>query len=117
MKESRFIADAVMIGDTRPYPILLVVPAFDVLERWAASQQIRASGHEELAANSAVKAMLEAEVQHRLTGFAHYELPKKILVLPREFDLAAGEITPKLSVRRHVVEKSFHDAIEALYAE
>ena len=117
VKESRFIADAVMIGDTRPYPILLVVPAFDVLERWAASQQIRASGHEELAANSAVKAMLEAEVQHRLTGFAHYELPKKILVLPREFDLAAGEITPKLSVRRHVVEKSFHDAIEALYAE
>ena len=116
-KQSRFIADAVVIGDKRPYPILLVVPNFDTLTAWATQNQIRWTQHEDLVKNPAVHAKLEEEVTRRLEDFAHYEKPKKILVLPRELDLAAGEITPKLSVRRHVVEKSFSEGIEALYAD
>lgn len=116
-KLSRYVADAVVIGDKRPYPILLVVPNFQTLKIWAERHQIPSFDDRALVANAKVRAKLEEEVKHRLEGFARYELPKKILLLPREFDLAAGEITPKLSVRRHVVEKSFRDAIEALYAE
>jgi long-chain acyl-CoA synthetase len=56
-------------------------------------------------------------VAQRLSGLARYETPKKLLILPRELELAKGEITPKLSVRRSVVEDHFRSAIEALYAE
>jgi long-chain acyl-CoA synthetase len=115
-KQSRFVADAVMIGDKRPYPILLVVPDFPILEAWAAEQHIRKS-REELVKDASVQAKIEEEVMRRLEGLARYEMPKKILMLPREFDIAAGEITPKLSVRRHVVEKSFKEGIEGLYAD
>lgn len=115
-KLSRFVADAVVIGDQRPYPILLVVPAFDVLTAWATAEQIPHADRAELAAHPRVHAKLEEEVVRRLEGFAKFEMPKKLLVLPRELDLAAGEITPKLSVRRHVVEKTFLAQIEALYA-
>jgi long-chain acyl-CoA synthetase len=115
-KLSRFVADAVMIGDKRPYPILLVVPDFATLEAWAAGQHIR-KPRAELIKDPQVQAHMEAEVARRLEGYARYELPKKILLLPREFDLDRGEITPKLSVRRHIVERGFQDEIEALYAE
>jgi long-chain acyl-CoA synthetase len=115
-KQSRFVADAVMIGDKRPYPILLVVPDFPVLEAWAAEQHIKKS-REDLVKDASVLAKIEEEVTRRLEGLARYEMPKKILVLPREFDIAKGEITPKLSVRRHVVEKSFTEGIEGLYAD
>jgi long-chain acyl-CoA synthetase len=107
----------VVIGDQRPYPILLVVPNFDVLTAWAAAEHIQHADRTELAADTRVHAKLEAEAMRRLEGFARFEMPKKILVLPREFDLAAGEVTPKLSVRRHVVAKTFSTQIEALYAE
>lgn len=116
-KQSRFVADAVLIGDKRPYPILLIVPNFATLSAWAAQNQIKTTPHGELVKNPQVHAKFEEEVNQRLQGLARYEMPKKILILPREFDLAAGEITPKLSVRRRVVENNFSKDIEALYAE
>jgi long-chain acyl-CoA synthetase len=116
-KLSRYVADAVMLGDKRPYPILLIIPDFDVLAKWAKQNQIDAPRHEDLVKNPRVVALYEQEVEQRLTGLARYETPKKLLILPRELELAKGEITPKLSVRRSVVEKNFSSAIEALYAE
>lgn len=116
-KLSRFVADAVMIGDKRPYAIMLVVPDFEALKKWAAQQQIAVAAQEDLVKDVRVKALMEEEVMHRLHGLARYEMPKKVLLLPREFELARGEVTPKLSVRRHVVEKNFQDEIEAIYAD
>lgn len=115
-KTSRFVADAVMIGDKRPYTILLVVPNFATLEAWAAANNIRKE-RAQLIKDPAVQARMEEEVMKRLEGYARFEMPKKVLLLPREFDLDRGEITPKLSVRRHVVAESFKAEIEALYAE
>ena len=116
VKHSRYVGDAVMIGDKRPFPIMLIVPNFDTLNTWAAQNQVRAASREELVKLPAVHALFEKEMKDRLGEFAHYEIPKKVFVLPRELELSRGEITPKLSVRRKVVEANFKDAIEALYA-
>lgn len=116
-KQSRYVGEAVLIGDKRPFPVLLVVPAFEVLERWAASQQLAWKTRAELVELPAVQALYEDEVTRKLEGLARYETPKKIIVLEREFDLNAGEITPKLSVRRRVVEEHFKARIEAAYAD
>ena len=116
-KLSRFVAEAVLIGDRRPYPIMLVVPNFESLEGWARKEGIPADDRAALVRNAQVREKLEREVAARMDGFARYELPKKVLPLAREFSLERGEITPSLKVRRKVVEEAYREQIEALYAE
>jgi long-chain acyl-CoA synthetase len=116
-KLSPFVSESLLIGDRRPYLILLVVPNFDNLEPWARHKQLEWQDREQLAAMPEVRDKLERELRTRLTGFARHELPKKVLPLPREFSLDKGEITPTLKVKRRVVEKTYEKQIEALYAE
>ena len=116
-KQSRYVLEAVLIGDKRAFPILLIVPAFDLLERWATSKQLKWQTREQLIALPEVQALFDEEVMRKLEGLARYETPKKIVLLEREFDLNQGEITPKLSVRRRIVEEHFRDKIEGAYAE
>jgi long-chain acyl-CoA synthetase len=116
-KLSRFVSEALLIGDRRPYPVLLVVPNFESLEAWAQHKGLAYGSREELAALPEVRAKLEREVSARLADFARYEVPKKVLPLAREFSLERGEITPKLSIKRRVVEDVYSEQIEALYAE
>jgi long-chain acyl-CoA synthetase len=116
-KLSRFVAEAVLIGDRRPYTVMLVVPNFDSLDTWAKQQGIATEDRTALAREPRVRQKLEREVADRLAGFARYEVPKKVLPLPREFSLDRGEITPSLKVRRKVVLEAYREQIEALYAE
>ncbi|MEX0890926.1 MAG: long-chain fatty acid--CoA ligase [Gemmatimonadota bacterium] len=116
-KESPFVAEAVMLGDRRPYPILLVVPNFDTLEAWARHKGFSWKDQEALAALPEVRAKLEREVSARLQDFARYEQPKKVLPIGRDLSLEEGEITPTLKVKRAVVEERFRDRIQALYDE
>jgi long-chain acyl-CoA synthetase len=114
-KQSRFVADALLLGDKRPFPVLLIVPNFSSLESWAAEQQIRWQDRAALVADARVQAKLEQEVARLLDGLARYEMPKKFLILEREFDIERGEITATLKAKRRVIEKSFGSAIEGLY--
>lgn len=116
-KQSRYVGEAVLIGDKRPFPILLVIPAFDLLERWAHSHHLKFANRAQLVALPEVQALYEEEVLRKLDDLARYETPKKIIVLERELDLNEGEITPKLSVRRRVVEDHFRALIESAYAD
>jgi long-chain acyl-CoA synthetase len=116
-KLSRFVSEALLIGDRRPYTVLLVVPNFDSLEPWARHKQLQWGTREELARMPEVRAKLEREIAARLDDFARYERPKKVLPLVREFSLDRGEITPTLKVKRRVVEQSYQAEIEAIYAE
>jgi long-chain acyl-CoA synthetase len=115
-KQSRFVSEAVLIGDRRPYTVLLVVPNFDNLEAWARHKGLSWNDRAELVTAPEVRAKLEREVSARLDGFARYELPKKVLPLPREFSLDRAEVTPTLKIKRRVVEETYRAEIEALYA-
>ncbi|HEX6746294.1 MAG TPA: long-chain fatty acid--CoA ligase [Longimicrobium sp.] len=113
---SPFVAQVVMIGDRRAFPSLLVVPDYEHLDAWAAAQGIATGDHAALAREPKVRELFERETLGRLTGFARYEVPKKVLVIPDEFTIDNGLLTPKLSIKRHLVEKKYADEIEALYA-
>lgn len=114
---SPYVAQVLMIGDRRPYPALLVVPDYENLEAWARAQGISTKDRHELAADPRVRALLERDTFERLGGFARYELPKKVLVIPDEFTIEAGTLTPKLSIKRKAVEEQYRDRIEAMYAQ
>jgi long-chain acyl-CoA synthetase len=106
-----------MLGDRRPYPIVVVVPNFDNLRTWASHHGVKTSSPQSLIEDERVQTKLEQEVQHRVESFARYEQPKKVLALASELSLDAGEITPTLKVKRRVVEEHNATRIEAVYAE
>lgn len=116
-KRSKFVSNAVMLGDRRPFPIMLIVPNAESLKGWAEHQQITETDPERLLALPEVRQKLEREVRKALRDLAQFEMPKKLLLLSREFSIEAGELTPKLSVRRKVVEERHREAIEELYSE
>lgn len=116
LKTNPFISNAVMLGDRRRFPIVLLVPALDKVESWATAQGLSFGDLEALVALPEVKAKMEGEMKKQLRDLAHFEVPKKVVVLSRDFSIERGEMTPKMSVRRKVVEHHFREAIEALYA-
>ena len=116
-KSSKFVSNAVMLGDRRPFPIMLVVPNAEPLKAWAARHGLQASEMEPLCRLPEVHTKLEREVRKTLRDLAQFEMPKKFLLLPSDFSVEGGELTPTLKVRRRVVEERHKAAIEALYAE
>lgn len=116
IKLNKYVSQAVMIGDKRKFPVVLIVPNWDSLEKWAASQNIVWTSRAELLKMPTINAKVEKEVMSQLTGLAHFETPKKVALLEHDFSIERGELTPKLSVKRRVVDKSYKDVIDALYA-
>ena len=116
-KLSPFVSEALLLGDRRPYTILMVVPNFHTLEGWAKHKGLAWGTPEELVRMPEVRAKLEREMESRLSEFARYERPKKVLPIERELTIDRGEVTPSFKIKRRVVEKNFGDRIEALYAE
>src|SRR5690606_37865269 len=109
-----YIAQVVMLGDKRAFPTLLIVPDFDNLNTWATEQSINVRDNRALVNDPRVREFLEKEVYGRMQGLARHELPKKFALVPREFSVDTGELTPSLKVKRRVVEERYRDLIEGM---
>ncbi|MDX2193742.1 MAG: long-chain fatty acid--CoA ligase [Gemmatimonadales bacterium] len=114
-KTSRFVSNAVMIGDRRKFPVMLVVPQLEPLKLWAEHERLLFQNDADLVALPEVQAKMDRELRKVLRDLAQFEMPKKFLLLPHDFTIEAGELTPKLSVRRRVIEERYREPIEALY--
>src|SRR6058998_1134002 len=117
IKLNKFVANAVVLGDQRKFPIMLVVPNFDSLEPWARERNLTYASRAELIALSDVQAKLEREVMGGLRDLAKFEMPKKIVLLERDFTIESGELTPTLKVKRRAVEKNYKAVIDRVYAD
>jgi long-chain acyl-CoA synthetase len=117
LKTNRFVLNAVMLGDGRKYPIMLVVPEFDTLTAWAADQGFQVDDYESLVALTEVGDKMEGEVKKSLRDLAKFEVPKKLLLVTEDFTVENGLLTPTLKVKRRAVEQRHAETIEALYAE
>jgi long-chain acyl-CoA synthetase len=117
LKTNAYIGEVVMVGNRRHYAVALVIPKFEALERWARDHGVVFTSREELVLRPEVRAHYEREVERLCGDLAKYERIKKIALLPREFSIETGELTPKLSVKRRVVEQKFKDLIDKLYED
>ncbi len=117
MKRSKFVAEAVLIGDRRKFPMALVVPDFDQLERWARYKGLTFSDHEGLIALPEARAKMERETLSSLGDLARFETPKKVTLLPQDFSVDRGELTPTLKVKRRVIDDHYRHLIDAVYAD
>ena len=117
VKSNKFVVNAVMLGDRRKFPVMLVVPDREALAAWAEARRLPGVDDEGFLQQADVVAKIETEVMGTLRGLANYEMPKKLLVVDRDFTVESGELTPKLSVKRRVVEEHYRDRIDALYED
>jgi long-chain acyl-CoA synthetase len=117
LKGSRFIGQAVVIGDRRKFLSALLVPDFEALKPWAEKQGIATASNEQLIADPKVKEMIGHEVAAVNANLAGFEKIVAWELLPNEFTLETGEITPTLKVKRRVVNQKYGPIIDRLYAE
>ncbi len=116
VKRNKFVANAMLYGDRRKFPIILIVPNFDTLERWAHERSLTYATRAELIALADVHAKIEREVMSMLSHLAKFETPKKVVLLEKDFTIESGELTPTLKVKRRVVEQHYTGQIDAAYA-
>lgn len=115
MLSSKYISQAMVIGDRRPYLTMLIVPNFEILLEWAKENGVEASSREELVKNEKVIKLYEKIVEETNQQFAQVERIKKFTLLPEEFSQATGELTPTLKLKRKEVLKKYADIIEQMY--
>lgn len=115
LKTNAYIANAVVIGDRRPFISALIVPNYEKLEEYAKLGQIPFAGRAELVRNGQVVSFLQAEIDRATPNLASYERIKKIAVLERDFEIEREELTPSLKVRRNIVQDKYKAVIDALY--
>ena len=116
MKESPFVEQIMLIGDNRRFVSALIVPSFAKLKEWAKTHGIQYTTNEEMIKNSMVLTMFESVVSEYNALFNQVEQVKKFALLPREWTIDKGEMTPKLSMKRKVVLANFEKDIEEMYA-
>ena len=114
---SRYIAQALILGDNQPYTGLLVAPDFDQLGTWAAANGMAEMPPEQLVAEKAVQKLIEGEVKSKLDGFAIYERPRRVALLPRLLSEEEGELTPSLKIKNRVVVTKWEDKVAHLFGE
>ena len=117
VKTNKFVSQAVMIGDKRKFPSILIVPNFEQLESWAKKRNIIWTDRSQLLKMPTIQAKMEKEVNSKIEGLAHYETPKKVGLLEHDFSLEKGELTPTQKVKRRVVDKHYKDLIDSLYED
>jgi long-chain acyl-CoA synthetase len=115
MKESPFIEQIVLIGDNKKMVSALVVPSFAKLREWAKQNGIEYTSNEAIIQDSKVFAMFETVVAQYNQFFNQVEQVKKFTLLPREFTIDKGEMTPKLSIRRKQILANFEKEIDQMY--
>ncbi|HLT88913.1 MAG TPA: long-chain fatty acid--CoA ligase [Sphingobacterium sp.] len=115
LMESTLIAQVMVIGENQRFPAALIVPAFEELEKWCKHKGIPFVSKEEIVKDAQVVEKYQREIDRLNTGFGQWEKIKKFELLPKEWSIDNGELTPKLSLKRKVILKNTEDIINRLY--
>jgi len=115
LKESPFIEQVMLIGAEKRFVGALIVPAFSTLRDWARKNNIRIEDNEQLSQNPRVLELFKELIESFNKFFNHVEQVKKFELLPHEWSVDTGEMTPKLSLKRKVIMEKYRDAIDRIY--
>jgi len=117
IKTNKYVSQVVMIGDRRKFPIVLVVPNWEQIEKWAKYKNLLWTDRAQLLTMPTVQAKMEKEIASRTSHLPRYEQPKKVGLLEHEFTVERGELTPTLKVKRRVVDRAYKAVIDELYRD
>ncbi|MCK5520227.1 MAG: AMP-binding protein, partial [Candidatus Marinimicrobia bacterium] len=112
---SRYIDQIVVIGDRRNFLIAVVVPAIEVVEKWAKDQGLQYKDITDLTKKPEISELIFKDVAGHQDELARYEQIKKFLVIADPFTIENGTLTPSLKIKRKAVEQKYQAEIDALY--
>lgn len=115
LKESSLIEQVMVVGNGRKFVGALIVPAFPNLRDWCNKNNIPVSTNSELIKQPKVVEKFSEEVKKMNTDLNHVEQVKRFKLLPEEWTVDGGEMTPKLSLKRKVVASKFEKEIDSIY--
>jgi long-chain acyl-CoA synthetase len=117
LKLNPLIGTAIVLGDRRKFPFVLISPHFPLLEDWARANKVVFSSRHDLVANPRVQALYEGIIDEVNAGLARFEKLKKVLLVPEEFSAADGTLTHTFKVRRRGIEDRYRTVIDEMYAQ
>ncbi len=117
LKSQPYVSQAVVIGDGRKYCVALVTLDGEALRSWAASRSVVATTDEELSRHPQVVELIAKQVVTVNRGLASFESVKYFRILPQDFSVEGGELTPSLKIKRKVVAERYRSVIDAMYAD
>jgi len=109
------VGNAAVIGDSRKFAAVLISPDFQALGRWAGEHGVTTKDHVELVKDPKVKAQYESIVKKVNKELEAHEVMKKVGVMPEEWSIEGGELTPSMKLKRRVILERYKDRIDALY--
>jgi long-chain acyl-CoA synthetase len=116
LKQSEFINQVVVVGASRKYPAALIVPDWEALKSSLRSAGESAAGsHAELSQQPSAIKMVQKDVTTISAHLADHERVRRVALLPEEFSIDSGELTPTLKVKRNVIDAKYGDLIDELY--
>jgi long-chain acyl-CoA synthetase len=117
MKQTRWVSQAVMHGDRRPYPVMLITLDEEEIAPWARERGVSDVSMPALARDPQVIDLVQGELSRINQGYAQVEQVKRFFILDHDLSQATGELTPTMKVKRNIVNARYADHFDALYQQ
>jgi long-chain acyl-CoA synthetase len=117
LKTSHYVLNAIVVGDRRKFPALILVPNFPTVEAEAKRQNREVGTPTQMLHDPWVRDLIAAEIERLTAPLAHYEKPKRFSLIERDFTYANGELTYTMKMKRRVIEQHYEDVIGQMYAD
>ncbi len=114
LKQSRFISQAVMYADRKPYPVALITLDEEEIGPWAKDRGL-SDNMAELAESDEVRELVQKELDRANSNYAQVEQIKKFTILDHDLSVDSGELTPTLKVKRNVINDRYEELFESMY--
>jgi long-chain acyl-CoA synthetase len=115
LKQTRYISQAVMHGDRRPYPTMLITLDEEEIAPWARERGIEDTSIAALSRHPDVIALVQSELDRANEKYAQVEQVKRFFILEHDLSQETGELTPTLKVKRNIINEKYADRFDALY--
>ena len=117
LKSDALVGNAALIGDSRKFASVLISPDMPALERWAKQNGVEAADRNALVKDPKVQKQYESIVKKMNAGLEPHEVVKKVRVVPDEWNVDSGELTPSLKLKRRIIVEKYKDTIREMYGE
>lgn len=117
MSESNYIEQIMVVGEGKKFPAALIVPSYDKCLDWAKNNNTSTVGlpKNEFLTHAVIHDLILSELDRLNINFGNWEKIKKFVLLPQEFTIETGELTPTLKMKRKVITEKYKQEIEELY--
>ncbi|PLX89105.1 MAG: long-chain fatty acid--CoA ligase [Desulfuromonas sp.] len=117
LKGDRYLSNAIIFGDRKPFLTALIVPNFETLEAYAHSQRINYLNHCDLVSHPQILEFVRRRVDALQKDLPSFNQVKRFTLLSRDFSSERGEVTPTLKLKRRIVAQNFGSIIANMYLD